>query len=30
MADPDLVLRAADRLREREASGVNVSEIAFG
>ncbi len=27
MADPDVVLRAADRLRELEASGVELSEV---
>ncbi len=30
MADPDLVLRAADRLRELEASGVGLPEIVAG
>ncbi len=30
MADPDLVLRAADRLRELEASGVGLSEVLSG
>lgn len=30
MSDPDLVLRAADRLRELEASGVGLSDIVAG
>ncbi len=30
MADPDVVLRAADRLRELEASGAGLSEIVAG